>query len=499
MANPTGQRIMAKCRKTPDEFECNRRYSVCNDTRIAQISPVNFDPFLAEHRFGYGPSTTVAPPENVADMVSELGRADHARSAFEIPPFQVLQDALALRIRFNSYARKHPDTAEGKEALKKARGILRDMRKEHSHWFVQTQLRRITATHGMRERLTAFWANHFTARGGGGLLRFASPLYVDAAVRPHVTGRFAELLTACVTHPLMLDYLDQNTSVGPNSRAAKRRNGRRGLNENLAREVLELHTLGVDGPYDQYDVRELAKLFTGLSATRHYGFKFRPAMTEPGAETVLGKSYGADGGLTTIRAVLNDLARHPATAAHIARKLAVHFVSDTPSGDLIDHIAGAYLRSDGDLMACYAAFLEHPEAWHPKATNMRPPDEFVSAALRSLGVTAQRLQQMDLAMVRKIFFRPLQLMGQPWLAPAGPDGFGEADSVWATPQGISARLDWAVTAPAQLMADLPDPRDFVHSTLGGRVPEAVQFAANTAETRAVAIGLILASPRFHRR
>jgi uncharacterized protein (DUF1800 family) len=460
---------------------------------------VSFDPFLAEHRFGYGPSPSVPPPENVAGMLAELGSVDHAQTRFPIPPFHVLQDALALRIRFNTYARKHPDTAEGKEALKKVRQILRDMRGEHSQWFVQTQLRRITARHGFRERLTAFWADHFTAIGGGGLLRFASPLYVEEAVRPNITGHFGDLLTACVTHPLMLNYLDQNTSVGPNSRMAKRRNGRRGLNENLAREVLELHTLGVDGPYDQTDVRELAKLFTGLSATRHYGFKFRRAMVEPGGKTLLGKTYRADGGMATIRAALDDLARHPATAAHIARKLAVHFVSDTPSDDLVAHIKSAYLDSDGNFIDCYAALLEHPHAWQQKSTNMRPPDEFVSAALRSLGVTAQTLLQMDLRAVREVFFRPLQLMGQGWLAPNGPDGFAETDSAWATPQGISARLEWAVAAPARLLADLPDPREFVGPTLGGQVPDAVRFAANTAETREVAIGLILASPAFQRR
>lgn len=460
---------------------------------------MNFDAVLAEHRFGYGSSASVAPPKSVSDILMELRGADHAQTGFSIPSFHVLQDALALRRRFSSYARKNPDTAKGKEARKQARQILRDMRRDHSQWFIQTQLRRITTRHGFRERLTAFWADHFTAQGGGGLLRLAAPLYVEEAVRPNLTGSFGDLLTACVTHPLMLNYLDQNTSAGPNSRAATRRSRRRGLNENLAREVLELHTLGVDGPYVQTDVRELAKLFTGLSATRHYGFKFRPAMVEPGAETVLGKTYSATGGMATIREALNDLARHPATAKHIARKLAVHFVSDTPSDDLLAHIAAAYLRSDGSLSECYAALLEHPQAWLPQSTNMRPPDEFVSAALRSLGIKAQTLQQMDLRMVREVFFRPLQLMGQAWLAPSGPDGFAEADSAWATPQGISARLEWAVTAPARLMSNLPDPRIFVQAALGGQVPDAVNFAANTAETREVAIGLILASPAFQRR
>lgn len=150
-------------------------------------------------------------------------------------------------------------------------------------------------------------------------------------------------------------------------------------------------------------------------------------------------------------------------------------------------------------MACYAALLEHPQAWQPTCTNMRPPDEFVSAALRGLGVTAEKLQQMEWRQIREVFFQPLQLMGQGWFAPSGPDGFPEGDDDWATPQGISARLDWAVSAPAQLMDDLPDPRELVHTVLDGRVTDAVDFAANAAETRAVAVGLIFAAPAFQRR
>lgn len=460
---------------------------------------MRFDPFLAEHRFGYGPSPNITPPAGIAEMLSGVQGADEVKNTYPIPPFHVLQEAYALRRRFDSYARKHPETAEGKEAYEKSKEILRDMRRNHGKWFGQMQSRRITTRHGFFERLTAFWADHFTAQGMNGLLRTANPLYVEEAVRPHIAGDFATLLTSCVTHPLMLHYLDQNTSVGPNSRAATRRNRRRGLNENLAREVLELHTLSVDGPYDQADVHELAKLFTGLGATRNFGFKFRPNMVEPGSETVLGKTYSAKGGLATIRAALQDLAHHPATAAHIAQKLAVHFVSDTPPEDLVAHITAVYLRSNGNLPECYAALLEHPAAWHQKPSNMRPPDEFVTATMRTLGVTPQRLQQMDLRGIRDVFFRPLRLMGQPWLTPAGPDGFAEEDAAWVTPQGISARLEWAVRAPVRLITNLPDPREFVHAALGGHVPEALAFAANAAENREVAIGLILASPAFQRR
>ncbi len=454
---------------------------------------------MAEQRFGYGNSTAVSPPASAAKMLASLSETDKAQADFPIPSFRYLQDAIVLRRRFASFARDNPESVEGRAALEKSRNILRGLREDRNRWFAQLQLRRINGHSGFRERLATFWGDHFTALGKNNLLRLATPIYIDEAVRPHISGKFADLLTSCVTHPLMLHYLDQNTSAGPNSRAALRRKGRLGLNENLAREVLELHTLGVDGPYHQTDVRELAKLLTGLAATRNYGFKFRPTMAEPGSEEVLGQTYSAKASMAPIRAVLNDLAVHPATAAHIAHKLAVHFISDTPPADLVDQVKSAYLETDGNLQACYTALLDHPAAWAHPATNMRSPDEFVSATLRALDVTAATLQGLTPKAMRKIFFRPMTLMGQPWLQPAGPDGFAEEDSAWVTPQGISARMEWAMNAPSRLVSALPDPRIFMENALGDNVPDAVEFAANAAENRAVAIGLILSSPSFQRR
>lgn len=460
---------------------------------------MSFDPHIAERRFGYGRSPDVPPPASVAAMMAALRERDATQKAYPLPPFRVLQDALVKRRRFYSFARKNPDTAKGKDALETARLIDKDVQQQRADWFVQLQMRRVRGQAVFGERLVAFWADHFTAFGKGGLLRAAAPLYVEEAIRPRITGRFADLLTAAVTHPLMLHYLDQNSSAGPNSRAAKGRPGRLGLNENLAREVLELHTLGVDAPYAQRDVTELAELLTGLSVTRDYGFKFRNRMVEPGAETVLGKTYSEEKGIGPVRAVLDDLARHPATARHVARKLAVHFVSDAPPGPLVDAIADAYQASDGHLEACYDAMLRHPAAWGAAAHNMRPPDEFVSAALRALNPSAKTLATLKRREMRRLFHDPLRLMGQPWMRPNGPDGFPENDSAWVTPQGIATRLEWAMNAPGRLLERLPDPRAFVTTALGDDVPPAVAFAARSAEDRRVAIGLILASPAFQRR
>jgi uncharacterized protein (DUF1800 family) len=460
---------------------------------------LSFTPTFAERRFGYGLSPRVSAVQNVEAMLRGVAGPDVMQAEWPLPSFRTLQDKLVLRRRFRGFARKNPDTAEGKEADKKQQAIYLAARDEWAQAFLQTQRRRMLTPHGFRERLVAFWGDHFTAVGKGGMLRFGGTAYVEGAVRPHVNATFGDMLRACVKHPLMLDYLDQSRSAGPNSIIVRRRPRWRGLNENLAREVLELHTLGVDGPYDQTDVRELAELFTGMSATRDYGFVFRRQLAEPGAETVLGKTYGQGASLQHVDEALDDLARHPATAAHIARKLAVHFVADAPSDALVAHITQAYLDSGGDLMRCYAALLEHLTAWDVPVQNMRPPQEFMSAALRAFGPPSDAFLQMVPKRVRQVFHNPLRLMGQPWENAAGPNGSPELDTAWVTPQGIAARLEWAINAPSKFLDDLPEPRSFAQAALGEGITDEVLFAVKIAETRAEALGLVLASPAFQRR
>ena len=432
-------------------------------------------------------------------MLAGVSGPDAAAQRFPIPPYRHLQDQFVLRRRFRQYARKHPDTAEGKAAEDKLRAVAGEMRRDRAVWFAQAMQWRITTPAAFRERLIAFWADHFTAIGKAGLSASAAPLYVEEAVRPHVAGRFADLLISAVTHPVMLHYLDQTTSVGPNSRAARRTDRKRGLNENLAREVLELHTLGVDGPYDQSDVRAFAHLLTGLGGTRDHGFKFHKNMVEPGPKTVMGVTYDGAGTIAPIHRALEDLARHPATAGHIAQKLAVHFVADAPPQDLVAHLAQVYQRNDGSLMAVYDALLTHPAAWAQTSANIRPPLEYISTGLRALGVPGDALTGLGPRKLRDIFLQPLSVMGARYERPGGPDGWPEEDAAWITPQGVAARLDWAVQAPSRLLAELPDPREFVVQALGDTAPSELRFAVDAAETRAVAIGLVLASPAMQRR
>ena len=455
-----------------------------------------FDPQVAEIRFGTGLSPTLPAPQSAEAMLDGLVGADPMARDFPIELF----DSYRRRITSYQKARRSERRADSdvarEEARQQRRQISRDARGVYADMIRDTLLRRIETRAGFRERLSFFWADHFTARGKSNIVKFATSPYIEEAIRPNIAGRFEDLLIAAVTHPLMLHYLDQAQSVGPNSKLGKRRG--RGLNENLAREVLELHTLGVGGPYTQDDVRQLAELFAGLSLDREAGFVFKDAHVEPGPETVLGKTYGASDGLEAIHDALRDLARHPATAKHIATKLAQHFTSDTPDPDLIEAMTKAYLQSNGGLLNTYVALLNHPASWRRDYHNIKRPMDYVATALRALDVGAQILKRSRSRELLDLIVTPMQVMGQSWQAPNGPDGWPEENNFWITPQFMAARLAWALSAPQRFKRVLPDPEDFAITALGQNAPPEVAFAASAAENRWEGIALVLASPAFQR-
>jgi uncharacterized protein (DUF1800 family) len=476
---------------------CRNTVGICYACRaisaFSGLVPVAFSSERAEIRFGCGLSPRVPGPATPLDILRGLNTPDRMARRFPIEGFSTFLDRVTEYADARARARKSGQ----KDQL---RALRRKAGRASTQWYVNTLLRWTYTGQGMRERLVGFWGDHFTARGKQAILRSATSPYIEAAIRPNIAGTFADLLIATTTHPLMLYYLDQNRSVGPQSRAAAKRRKLTGLNENLAREVMELHTMGVDGPYTQDDVRQLAELFTGLTVDAKTGFRFRPGFAEPGPETVLGKSYGGDpASLAPVLQVLRDLAVHPATARHIAWKLAVHFVADTPEPGLIDHVAGRFVQTGGDLMAVYGALIEHPAAWEAGLRNVKPPFDFIASTCRALVVDPDRIVAMGGKGIRRALELPLGTMGQPWQQPAGPDGWPEEDKAWITPQGISARLRWAMVAPDLLRPDLPDPRDFVVQALGPYATGAVRFAASAAESKSDAIGLVLASPEFQRR
>lgn len=455
---------------------------------------MGFSPEAAAIRFGEGLSPDVAAPASIEALLAQVqGDAE----VFAVPPFLEVLPRLAQVSQMRRAFRRAADEGT-RESLRKAfREEQRILVRAHSGHAQRLFARAIVTETPFRDRLTRFWGDHFTVVGKNTLMRDVVPHYHAQAIRPHVAGRFSDMLRAVVTHPMMLFYLDQTASFGPGSVAAR---GRRGLNENLARELLELHTLGVGGGYGQADVRQLAELLTGLTAQLKGGFSFAPKRAEPGAETVLGLSYGGDDpALADIFAVLDDLAMHPETGAHLARKLAVHFCADAPDDGMVAAMTRAYLEHGGALMPVYAAMLEHPFAWESFGQKVKQPIDFVMSSLRALAVPAASVTRLNRTKMQSYINGPLAAMGQPAFAPLGPDGWPERAQDWVTPQGLAARLQWAMAAPSAFFRGLPDPRDFAQTALGGLADERVLFAAASAESRREGVGLILASPAFQRR
>lgn len=454
-------------------------------------------PPIAAVRFGTGLSPVIAPPASAQAMMQALLGPDTSAAAWPIPRFAEAAPTAAA-FRQMSRDRRAAVGTDREAEVEAAHDALR-ARAEALRLasFGATLARWIGTGDGLRERLVAFWSSHFTVRARSGTLRHLVTPYVEEAIRPHVAGRFGDLLVSAITHPMMLAYLDQTDSMGPNSQAALRRD--RGLNENLARELLELHTVGVDGPYDQTDVRELAELLTGIGWDMDAGeVVYRPRQAEPGAETVLGTVYSDRADLSTVLALLSDLAVHPATARHVAGKLARHFVADEPPPDLVAALESRFLDTGGDLAQVTAALLDHPAAHDAAAAKVRPPFDFVAAALRALGAGPEVALLDDVQVSRRHFQLPMGVMGQPWETPGGPDGWPDDAASWITPQFMAARIDWAMRMPERILTDLPDPRDLARAALG-TPPEDVVIAAAAAEDRRIGVGVVLASAAFQRR
>ncbi|WP_341211627.1 DUF1800 domain-containing protein [uncultured Limimaricola sp.] len=456
-----------------------------------------FDPTRAAIRFGTGLSPLLPPPGSIEAMLRPLGGLDEIGRQLPITPYSEARPTLAEWQDTAARWRKARGTPQ-EIATRDAYDVMRITAREVALRNFSTTLARGVAAPegGLRERLVRFWADHFTVVGQGQRDQHLVTPFVEEAIRPHVAARFEDMLIAVITHPVMLSYLDQSRSIGPNSRAGRRGGG---LNENLARELLELHTVGVDGPYDQTDVRELAELLTGLGWTIERGMEYRPERAEPGAETVLGTTFSDRASFDTIREALRMLARHPATARHIARKLAVHFVADDPDPALVATLETAWRDSGGDLFAVTATMLEHPQAWDPEPRKVKPPFDFLQSALRALAVPPATILHPDKPGTRGLFRRPLTAMGQNWERPLGPDGWPEQAEAWITPPNMAARVDWAMMAPERLLDELPDPRAFARAAIGPTLPDAVAFAARAAESRGEAIGVVLISPAFQRR
>jgi len=355
------------------------------------------------------------------------------------------------------------------------------------------------------ERLVHFWANHFAVSVDKLLVIGLAGGFEADAIRPHVLGRFQDLLLAAVRHPAMLLYLDQARSTGANSMLARRANMRRqstqglqgsqGLNENLAREILELHTLGARTGYTQNDVTELARALTGwtLPGEEALGggqstFRFIQAMHEPGTRRVLGRDY-PDSGEQQAYAILQDLAMAPETARHLATKLARHFVADEPPAALVQRLSDTYLRTQGDLSSVYRELAMSPKTWAPGRGKFKAPWDWTISSLRALG-----RREMAPTQVTNL----MNQMGQPVWRPGSPAGFGDLDATWAAPDALLRRVEVAQRFVEQAGGTI-DARVLAPQVLPGALSERTKNAISRSESPATALALLLASPEFLRR
>jgi uncharacterized protein (DUF1800 family) len=346
-----------------------------------------------------------------------------------------------------------------------------------------------------QERLVRFWCNHLTvsAQRPG-----AAPMVVSYerdAIRPHIFARFEDLLIAATRHQAMLFYLDNAASIGPSSAAGKMI--KRGLNENHAREILELHTVGVDAGYAQGDVRELANILTGWSVVspqvaRRLGgtigeAKFIAAAHEPGPKTVLGQTF-AEGGEAEGVAALMFLACHPATARRIATKLARHFVADRPADAVIARLEDVYRKTNGDLRALARALIDLPEIWQTPSAKVRTPFEFMMATFRLFGFTPEdeKLPVM------------LQVMGHPIHTAPSPAGWPDEAKDWVAPEAMLRRIEWAA-AVARRLPVREAPVELAGRALGAVARPETMHAIAAAPSPQDGVALLLASPEFQRR
>ena len=460
----------------------------------------------AVHRFALGPRQGDLQAATRDPQAWLLGQLDAALPA---AAFAGLPSSLDYLRRETDYqqqqkvARQSGGGSDDPEAIKQmARALYREATAE--------ELRRryvwaATTPDGFAERIVRFWSNHFAVSADKRpAALYAAPMEREA-IRPHAFGSFTDLVLAVETHPAMLRYLDNTASVGDDSPQAVRARAKNpdargpGLNENLAREIMELHTLGVNGGYTQADVTELARAITGwgVPGARDFerdaaasSFMFRAGAHEGGTRSVLGRRYAQEGQAQG-RAVLADLCVHPATARHVCMQLARHFVADVPPPTLVQRMAQAWTRSGGDLPAVYRVLVESREAWAADARKFRTPDDYLVAGLRAGGIDAldDKRARMLVGVLGKL--------GQPPFTPRSPAGFADDAASWNGPDALWKRVQVAQSL-ARIGGD-PDPQAVVDSVWGDRLDADTALAVHRAESRRDALALLFASPAFQWR
>ncbi len=455
---------------------------------------------MALHRFGFGPL-----PGGIARMATDprgalVADLETNPASIDNPGLLTSGAALRATIRFQMERKAAREARKMDGGANDMDGEAQPMQKQgpgvpQQIYLAEAQARydaALNADIGFSERLVWFWSNHFCVSADKGPVRALCGAYEREAIRPHVLGKFSDMLLAVETHPAMLLYLDNARSIGPNSIAGVRRH--KGLNENLAREILELHTLGVRSGYTQADVTNFAKVITGwslvpprLDPVRGGEFMFNERMHEPGEQTVLGKTY-PEGGFDQGRAVLEDIARHPATAKHIATKLVRHFVADEPPPALVDRLYRRFRETGGDLREVTKTLATAPESWSAPRAKLKMPGEWIVASMRASG--------LGMPDVRKVVGAQ-NLLGEPLWRPPAPKGFSDDSAAWL--DGMAERLDIA-NQVGRIAGNYGQEADaMIDAALGPLASRDTRETVGRAASRSQALALLLMAPEFQRR
>jgi uncharacterized protein (DUF1800 family) len=472
-------------------------------------SPVALNTAIAAHRFGLGEASLDAiGPDPQAWLIGQIGPADAPKGEGLLSTAAAFNQVAAEQRARQAARQAKPAMAAASAASAAVPDLAAGFYRETI--IADTRSRLLTAATTKRpfaERLQLFWANHFTVSQAKGSARGLVGAFERDAIRPNIAGSFESLLWASTTHPAMLRYLDNTQSAGPHSlvvsrearRAARLDEGPRvsGLNENLAREVLELHTLGADsarGPnpvYTQADVTSFARVLTGWRVALQNGDPtrpFDPAWHEPGSKMLLGRSYAEGPG--ALRQALHDLAYHPATAHFIATKLARHFVADDPPPALVDRLASTYQRHNTDLAAVYRELIRSPEAWQPQPAKLKTPEEFVLSSARLLSLDARAFERGDAL--------GIVALGQRIQAAPSPAGWSDRAEDWLGPDAVWKRVEWS-TRTAGRLGNRVDARQLAEQSLGPLLSVDTKTQIDRAADGPQALALLLMSPEFQRR
>lgn len=458
---------------------------------------------IAANRFGLGarPGELKKVEEDSKAYLLDQLKGPSSQPAYisDIPSSdKILTEVLKIR-KMQRKEKKQANTKNAATNIKKYANTVR------SYYMDQVSARfrnAVQTEYPFHERLVYFWSNHFAVSADKQPVSALAGAFENEAIRPNLGGKFVDLLMAVEKHPAMILYLDNQLSTGPDSKVAKvRKRQRKGrpsdINENLAREILELHTLGVDGGYKQEDVTAFANAITGWSVGSDQGryaagtpgaFLFRENLHEPGAQTIMGEQF-TQPGISQGEAILRKLAVHPSTARFVATKLVRHFIADEVPQKMVDRLAKVFLKSGGDLLQVHAALVNSKEAWKTPLSKYKTPQDFVISTFRALDYVPKKTRTLVVA---------LEQMGQTPFRPGSPEGWPDTAEQWGGADALYKRIEWS-NSVARKTGSRVNPLELGETALGATFGDHTRTAVSRAESFTQGTTLLLASPDFQRR